>query len=319
MKFAPTAAALLATALFASDARAQCANGLPCKLSTGLDNASSIDPEIAPDGTRVVFIHTPEGGRNELFSAVTRSSAAPVRLTPAGQFAQFVTISPDSRRVLYTQSTAQGTTLYGVPIGGPVGARVTLAANVGTSPRIAVSPDGAKVVFASASADRLLVVPITGPASAAKRLTDPFVAGGTAGPVQIGVDSRSVVYTADQEAPGVRQLYRVPLTLTPAPDPPTTRLNGPLASGGDVGAFKLAPSNSNVIYEADESTDGVNELYRVNLAGGGRVRLSRTLPPNWDLVPPVQGDGPARIVPDGSRVLYEIGTRIGTRTFRELY
>ena len=181
MKFAPTAAALLATALFASDARAQCANGLPCKLSTGLDNASSIDPEIAPDGTRVVFIHTPEGGRNELFSAVTRSSAAPVRLTPAGQFAQFVAISPDSRRVLYTQSTAQGTTLYSVPIGGPVTARVTLAANVGTNPRIAVSPDGAKVVFASASADRLLVVPISGPASAAKRLTDPFVAGATDG------------------------------------------------------------------------------------------------------------------------------------------
>ena len=228
----------------------------------------SSTPRSAPNGERVVFTHKTISGPDELFSAPIHGGAPPVPLSPTGEFADFRAISPDGQRVLYTQSIAGGTKLFSVPIAGPASARVRLADDVGVQPQIAISPDSQKVVFLPPTRDRLRVVPIAGPANAGARLTDPFVPGGTAGGARISADSRSVVYRADQETAGVFQLYRVPLTLSPAPDPPTTRLNGPLVAGGDVAEFRLAPDNGPVIYRADQDTDSVRELYRVRRRRG---------------------------------------------------
>ena len=119
-----------------------------------------------------------------------------------------------------------------------------------------------------------------------------------------------MVYRADQETAGVFQLYRVPLTLTPAPDPPTTRLNGPLVAGGDVFEFRLAPDNGPVIYRADQDTDSVRELYRVRLGGADNVKLNLPLEPGWEVRPPGElgSEGPAGVTPDGSRILFEIAS-----------
>jgi hypothetical protein len=169
----------------------------------------------------------------------------------------------------------------------------------------------------------LRVVPIAGPASAGRRLTDPFVAGGRVDELRISANSGSVVYRADQDTDGVRELYRVPLTLSPAPDPLTTKLNGPLAPGGDVDQFTLAPDNGPVIYLADQDTDSVRELYRVGLGGAGKAKLNRTLPSGWNVYSPNQGPGdedlPARVLPDGSRVVYEIGDLVNGRVFHQFY
>jgi hypothetical protein len=306
--------------------------GTPCKLSVGLDDALRIDPEVAPNGQRVVLIHKHrENLRVELYSAPLTGGGPPVGLSAAGEHSGFVAISPDSARVLYTVHAGTGqpgdpqrNELYSVPIAGPASARVMLAADISTAVRVRVSPDSGKVVFAPPERDRLQVVPIAGPASAAERLTDTFAAGGKVGELGISANSRSVVYRADQVAAGVNELYRVPLTLSPAPDPPTTRLNGPLAAGGDVAEFTLASDNSRAVYRADQDTDEVHELYSVRLGGAGRVKLNRTLPAGWDVrsphEEPGEGDLPARILPDGSRVVYEIGfVDPDMRIFRQIY
>lgn len=290
-----------------------------------------IDPVLTPNGERVVIIHLGENGVVELFS-VRVTGGRPVRLSasreePAG----FVAISPDSTRVLYTFPAGTGEPgnparreLFSVPIAGPSSASVRLAADISTSVRVRVSPDSRMVVFAPSAGDRLRVVPIAGPASAGRRLTGPFVAGGRVGEFRISTNSRSVVYQADQDTNGVGELYRVPLTLSPTPDPPTTRLNGPLVVGGGVGEFTLAPNNGPVVYLADQDTDGVPELYRVQLGGAGRAKLNRTLPSGWSVQSPNEDPGeerrlPARVLPDGSRVVYEIGDVVNGRVFKEFY
>ena len=40
-----------------------------------------------------------------------------------------------------------------------------------------------------------------------------------------------------------------------------TKLNRPLISGGYVGSFQVSPDSSQVVYRADQDTDGVDELY----------------------------------------------------------
>jgi Tol biopolymer transport system component len=301
-----------------------------CKLSVGLDDAEVIDPVLAPDGERVVIIKkSVETLRVDLYS-VAVTGGFPVKLSAStGKSARFVAISPDSTRVLYTLPAGTGQPgdpvrreLFSVPIVGPSSAGVRLAADINTATRVRVSPDGRKVVFAPPAGDRLRVVPLSGPASASGRLTDPFVAGGTVDEVRVSADSSSVVYRADQNTDGTSELYRVPLTLSPAPDPPTAKLNGPLVAGGDVGEFTLAPDNGPVVYLADQDTDEVTELYRVRLGGSERAKLSRTLPFDWDVRPPGEDDLPARVLPDGSRVIYRIAHQDSFppyRLFAELY
>ena len=265
----------------------QCAVlGTPCKLSVGLDDARVIVPEASPDGRRVVFAHQTLSGPEELYTVPIHGGVPPVLLSPPGEHAQFRAFTPDGARVLYTQGDASGTRLYSVPAAGPASARVRLADDVGVQPQIAISPDSLKVVFLPPTRDRLRVVPTAGPASAGKRLTDPFVPGGTASGARISADSRSVVYRADQETAGVVQLYRVPLSLSPAPDPPTTRLNPPLVAGGDVSEFTLSPVDGLAVYRADQDTDNVRELYRVRLGGGENIKLNPPLPTGWEVRPP---------------------------------
>ena len=328
------AAVVLALAATAPDAPAQvpaCAElGTPCKLSTGLDDARVIDQVVAaPNNQRVVFQHLGENGPLQVFSAPVTGGSAPVRLSPqTDDFANLVVVSPDSTRVLYTLRVGSGdgvrTELRSVPIAGPASAGVRLAADISTTTRPRISPDSRKVVFAPASGNQLRVVPTAGPSTGGGRLTDPFVAGGTVGgDFKISANSASVVYRADQDTDQELELYRVPLTLSPAPDPPTSKLNGSLATNGDVGQFTLAPNNGRVVYLADESTAGVNELYSVKLGGTGHTKLSRTLPAGWDVQSPNEepgeGDLPGRIVPNGSRVMYEIGVVVNGRVFKEFY
>ena len=296
-----------------------CSRTVPCRLSAGLPEARVLNVVVSPDGERAVFLHTSDSGVQELYSVPVQGGAAPTRLDvpAADRLGRFV-ISPDSSRVLYLAPLGPDGTdaLFSVPIAGPASANVRLANTLRND--FQVSPDSRKVVLATPTGDRLRAVPIAGPANAGVRLTDPFAAPG----VRFGVsaNSGSVVYTAQQDAVGVSELYRVPLTLSPPPDPVTTKLNGPLAVDGDVTSFQLAADDGPVVYRADQDANDVFELYSVRLGGAGRVKLSRPLAPGWDVFDHgVLGGLPFgyQVLPDGSRVVYEIQNSIGTA--RELY
>jgi Tol biopolymer transport system component len=92
---------------------------------------------------------------------------------------------------------------------------------------------------------------------------------------------------------GVLELYSVPLG-----GGSPVKLNGPLVSGGDVGAALISPDSSRIVYLADQEADEVDELYSVPLSGGSPVKLNNPLVSGGDVFDDYS------ISSDNSRVVY---------------
>ena len=312
VRWAPLVAAVaVAVALVPgpATAAAECTGTAPCLLSAGLPAGGDVQGSwLTPDGLRAVFYYD-LAGIDELYSVPIRGGT-PVKLNVPvqGSPVTFVAISPDSARVLYraVAQPGQPAALFSVPAAGPASASIRLADIAPLSSAVRISPDSRKVVFPPNGRTALRAVPIEGPANAGARLTDPLVPGGQIGLFEISANSASVVYTADQNTDAVNELYRVPLTLTPAPDPPTTKLNGPLPAGGRVQAFELSPDSGPVVYLANQDSATVPELFSVRLGGAGRVKLNPPLPPDFFVSANTGGPDLVRFArtPTGFRVIY---------------
>ncbi len=74
------------------------------------------------------------------------------------------------------------------------------------------------------------------------------------------------------EYAGKAELYAIDTATAAA-----TKLNGSLPLGGNVIAFALTPDESTVVYQADQTADGVFELFAVPLTGGTPVRISEAM------------------------------------------
>lgn len=220
--------------------------------------------QISDDGGHVVFLSTQEFSQ-ELFSVPTNEGSV-VRLNPDLVDSGDVTIlsavsrpvtpfriSPDSERVVYVADQRSNGLfeLFSVPIGG------------GDAVRISGDLPGGGDVGATGSA------------------TD----------FQISSDSQRVVYLADQNVDGQRELFSVPIAGGTA-----IRLNTELTiSGSDVVDFLISPDGQQVLYLADQNDDESFELFRVAITGGTAERL------NGDL----EGDVEEfQISTDGQHVVY---------------
>lgn len=296
-----------APAAHGQEARVACpATGL-CLLNV-FHPPDSIVFRVTPDGSRVVYrtAHTINGtAEDELFSAPT-GALAPVKLDPPGVSEIGVpVVSPDGTRVVFPVRASDGTfNLYGVPVAGPASASVRIATGSDGFPQI--SPSSRAVVYRTANADQLRVTPIDGPASASRRLTDPFVAGGTvSGSLDRGfvIRNGNVIYQATQNSTRP-ELFRVPLSLTPEPDPPTTRLNAPLGVDDRIAGWSVAPNGGRVVYRSTEAHTGAVDLFSVRPDGTSRVKLNPLLPPGWNV-------NVATIAPNSSRVVYRINAAGG--------
>ena len=101
-------------------------------------------------------------------------------------------------------------------------------------------------------------MPLGGPAAAGIKLNGALVAVGNVSNFQISPDSSRVVYRADQQTDNVFELYSVPLG---GPAAAGIKLNGALVAGGNVFDFQISPDSSRVVYQADQQTDEVFELF----------------------------------------------------------
>lgn len=108
-------------------------------------------------------------------------------------------------------------------------------------------------------------------------------------------DGSGVVYPAEQETDGLVELYWVTFS-----NPGTsTKLNGPLITGGDVSSFEILPNSSGVVYVADQDTDEKRELFLARFAAPGEIqKLNPPLANDRDVL-----DGP-RVLPDSTGVVY---------------
>jgi Tol biopolymer transport system component len=279
--------------------------------------------QISPDGSRVVYRADQQTDTVlELYSVpLGGPAAAGIKLNGAlvagGNVTNF-RITPDSSRVVYRadQETDTVLELYSVPLGGPAAAGIKLngalvaGGNVGF---FQISPDNGRVVYLAdqqtATVVELYSVPLGGPAAAGVKLNGALVAGGNTFGFEISPDSSRVVYLADQQTDTILELYSVPLG---GPAAAGIKLNGALVAGGNVGFSQISPDNGRVVYQADQQTDNVFELYSVPLGGPAAAGIKL----NGALVALGDVDNFA-ISPDSSRVVYTADQQ--TDTVFELY
>ncbi|MEM7249688.1 MAG: hypothetical protein AAF533_30565, partial [Acidobacteriota bacterium] len=111
---------------------------------------------------------------------------------------------------------------------------------------------------------------------------------------QVSQDGSMVVYRADQDTAGVRELYSAPIT-----GGGSTKLNDPLATFGNVETdFQISPDGSTVVFRADANMFLVFEIFSVPIGGGTVTRLND---------PPIAGSDVLalfQITPDSSRVVF---------------
>lgn len=245
---------------------------------------------ISPDGIRVVYTADQDtDDQVELYSVpieggtVTRLNSA---LLPGQVVDSLHEISADGSTVVYqTFSESEPNELFSVPTaGGPVtrlnaplpstdevlsfqlshdGSFVVYT----TFPRGAIAPRPSKASVSpkgdSSPPNGLFSTPING--GPVQTLATGFDEGSGLNDFSISPDNQLVLYTADQDTPGIVELYRIPLLGGSA-----EKLNAPMVSGGNIFSFEIAPDSNTVVYRGDQDTDDVIEIFSVTNVGAPR-------------------------------------------------
>lgn len=247
-------------------------------------------PALTPDGGRVVYCQNADGASQFELWSVPLAGGAPDLLsssTHLGSDPCTFLITPSGATVVYRalQGAPAVYRLYVAPVDGsaaPTPLTASLPAN-GSVGRFLLSPNGARVVYlADGEADErfdLYSVPIGG--GAAVRLHPVPVANGDADATfAVAPDSSRVAFRGDLEVDEVFELYSAPV----AGGAPAVKLNGALASGGDVAAaIAVTPDSSRAVYLADQQTNDRIELWSVPLPGGGSVKVNGPLVANGNV------------------------------------
>ena len=224
------------------------------------------DIQITSDSASVVYLAEQiTDGLIELFS-VPIAGGPVTRLNtdlPANADVNDFLLTPDGTRVIYRaeQEFDNVRELYSVPVTGGVPVKLSPPLpNGGDVLRFKISPTGDRVAFIgdveTNGVTELFSVPVGG--GHAIKLNGPLAEDGpsTEGSFQFTPDGRWVVYLAEEDTAEVRELYWVP-----AAGGTISKVNGPLAEGGDVDSFWMAADSSSVFYTAEEEIPGVFDLW----------------------------------------------------------
>ncbi len=245
--------------------------------------------EIAPNNSSVVYraIET-TANTIELYRVLLSVPGSSVKLNgalPSDGDVDWLKITPDSASVVYDVAqhlpnfdfkselywTRFSTPGQSTKLSGPLGT-VNGVVEKFISGAFDITPDNSAVVYKTQSLTGDLRFLNRVPFSTPGQSTKLNGSGGDRFVLEFAIrpDSSGVVYTTNPSGTAIRlrdtELYFVSF----APAGASTKLNGPLVTGGglaDFGGgpsvFAIAPDNSAVVYVADESTDQVVELYRV--------------------------------------------------------
>ncbi len=268
------------------------APGFAANLSGPLTGGGDVLPGFAftPDGTRVIY-HADElaGNVNELFvvdlSLPGVSTVLSAPLVGGGDVNPGFIVTPDSSQVIYRadQTVDNQVELYLVDLATP-GVSMTLSsplvAGRDVSDGFIISPDGSLVAYLadqdSNDVFELYVVATATPGVSTRINRNPTSGGDV---LQSGFrfspDSSALAYVADENTNDLVEFFLVELA-SPAV---SIKLNGPLVAGGDISTdFAFTPGGTALIYVADQDTDDVFELYRVERATPGTtVKLNAPL------------------------------------------
>lgn len=292
---------------------------------------------LTPDGTRAVFVAVLERPEVEaLYQVALDGTFGPLPLVPFlpehSDVDAGLRLTPDGTRLvlvadlendevfeLWSASLAFERVeplrrLSAKPVpGGDVGRAVLPSVGGGRQPQFALDPAGRRVVYRADQeldeVQELFSVPLDGRAPPV-RLNAPLGPGQGVAlfGFRIAPDGAHVAYVADQETPGVLELFAAPLDGSAPP----WKLGGPGVPGGDVwlhprdGAARslaFTPDGRRVVFLGDLRTDGVVELFVVPVDGSTPARvLNAPLGPGGNVASP--SHVPFLLSPDGTRVAY---------------
>ncbi|MSR63153.1 MAG: hypothetical protein EXS08_11985 [Planctomycetes bacterium] len=245
-----------------------------------------LDYGFGQTGGRVVY-RTQPGPGERLRSAPIDGSAAPIELTTsAHQAAYEFRVDPAGTRVVFQAYGPSAIELFTVPIDGSTAALQisnSLPGLIGPE-AFAITPDGSRVVYAApedVSTIDLYSVPIDGSPGRLKL-------SGPGGGVQLypidrcfslSADGAQIVYRADPELDSVFHLFSAPLDgSAPAVTLAAPSFQSSLPNAG-VLTFRLAPVGQRVVYQHDQDTFDVLEVYSVPIDGSSApVKLNTPLP-----------------------------------------
>ncbi len=280
---------------------------------------SAVDAQLTPDGRRIVYLAYQESYLvAELYSMPLDGSSAPVQLSGPLAVGRGITdfeIAPDGSRVVYRadQGEADVLQLYSAPIDGGDGGDggddsvpwvlISGALVPDGYPAYVISADGRAAVFLAGN--ELWSTPLDG-SEPPSRLAAADPSDGQVFWYEIDPASRRVVFTADLEGGGFRELYSVPLgwyragsgQTRQAPSPRPTRLNTPRVLNADVTRFHIA--GQRVIYQSAQEHFGRDELFSVPIDGSAPPRRISGFLVNGGEVYWV----PFQVSPDASRAVY---------------
>lgn len=304
------AVALLACALPPQPAHADWRS-----LSGGLLPAFTGSPsfQISPDSRTVAFTADKDtDGVNELY-AVPITGTTPIKLNPplvANGDVENFQFTTDGQFVIYRadQEVDQRIELYRVPVGGGMATKLNapLAAG-GNVMGFKIAPDTGRIAYlADQETNEVFDLwSISGTGGGLFKLSGAMVSGGDVGIFEIDPLSDRAVFSADRETDGKYELYSTPM-LGGAP----TKLNPPLQlqGGGDAGLYSeffVNPILPVVAFLARGPTTPGGKVYSNATAGGLLTEISFNLTPEQRVLG-------FRISPAGDRVVYNMGTRLGS-------
>src|SRR5690606_2509670 len=221
-----------------------------------------------------------------------------------GDVGSGISFSPDGSMVLYDADldTEGQVELYLTEVAAPgvaIKVNSALVPDGDVSDDYAFSPDGATIGYMAdqdvVDVRELYAVDVNNPGTSVK-LNPPLVTDGDLCTFRFSPDSTKVGYCADQDVDGTLELYIVELAVPGV----SAKLNAPLVAAGDVQAatFRFGPDSDFMVYRADQEVDGINELYRVELATPGTsVKINEALVAGGDV-------SIFQIYPDGLQIAY---------------
>lgn len=110
------------------------------------------------------------------------------------------------------------------------------------------------------------------------RLNDDLTTGGTVDYFLASANGQKVIYTANQDTVGTKELYLVDLSgLVPSAP---VKVNGTLVTNGDVVDFRMNTAGTKVVYRANQDDENKYELYFVDISQAipaASIKISPTL------------------------------------------
>lgn len=289
--------------------------------STKLNAALVADGDVSefrfsPDGTQVVYLADQAvDGQTEGWLVDVASPGVATRvnsdLIAGGELVDGIQFSPDGTQVLYAadQDTFGVFELYLVEVASP-GVSTKVHPAFGPDVELAsgyhFSPDGTTIGYMSDQdtdeVRELYAVDVSN-LGVSSKLNGALIAGGDLCDFKFSPDSTHVAYCADQDTDGTLELYLVELAVPGV----SAKLNSPLVMDGNVSAqsYEFGPDGDFLVYRADQETDEMWELFRVERTmPGTTTKVSDTMIAEGD-VPSASGEQPSfRISPDGLQLTY---------------